>query len=89
MSFITVLNNFQLLMMTEEFYKNIMKLSEWAVKYKRNVVQMNWVRSESERQGWALSCSWMRSWMNDRNATSVFRKGPIGMSNIGTIRAKL
>lgn len=38
MSFITVLNNFELLMMTEELYKNLGKLSDWAVKYKRNVV---------------------------------------------------
>lgn len=38
MPFITVLSNFELLMMIEEFHKNLVKLSEWAVKYKGNVL---------------------------------------------------
>lgn len=41
MSFITILNNFELLMMTGKFCKNPGKLSGWTVKYQRNVVQIN------------------------------------------------
>jgi len=34
----TVLKNFKLLMMTEEFHKNLVQLGDWAVKYRRDVV---------------------------------------------------
>lgn len=32
---------------------------------------------------------WVRSWMDDRNAISVFRKGPTGMSSIRIIRVNV
>lgn len=35
--FSAVLNSFELLMMTEKFCKNLVKLSDWAVKYRMTV----------------------------------------------------
>lgn len=41
MSLIAVLNNFELLMMTGKFCKNLVKLSGWTEKYQRNAVSIN------------------------------------------------
>lgn len=89
--FSAVLNSFKLLMMTEKFCKNLVNLSDWAVKYRMTVhiyiaLYMGSRESEWGRMRCALSCFLDKNSSCERNAISVLRNGPTGISNIRVVR---